>query len=64
MSQIGDLVSKAGIYANPEVITEKKEDGTVVSDTLFLQCSHALVINGLGFSSFEFLDSQVPGRAG
>ena len=33
MSQIGDLVSKAGIYTNPGVITEKKEDGTVVIDT-------------------------------
>ena len=33
MAQIGDLVSKAGIYTNPGVIVEKKEDGTVVVDT-------------------------------
>lgn len=33
MSQIGDLVQKAGIYTNPGVVTEKKEDGTVVVDT-------------------------------
>ena len=33
MTQIGDLISKAGIYTNPGVITEKKEDGTVVIDT-------------------------------
>lgn len=33
MPQIGDLVSKAGMYTNPGVITEKKEDGTVVIDT-------------------------------
>ena len=33
MANIGDLVPKAGIYTNPGVITEKKEDGTVVVDT-------------------------------
>ncbi|MDQ3233052.1 MAG: hypothetical protein M3Q07_14645, partial [Pseudobdellovibrionaceae bacterium] len=33
MPHIGDLISKAGIYTNPGVITEKKEDGTVVIDT-------------------------------
>ena len=33
MSQIGDMVSKAGIYTNPGVIIEKKDDGTVVVDT-------------------------------
>lgn len=33
MANIGDLVPKAGIYTNPGVVTEKKEDGTVVVDT-------------------------------
>lgn len=33
MTQIGDLVPKAGIYTNPGVVTEKKEDGTIVIDT-------------------------------
>lgn len=33
MSNIGDLVQKAGIYTNPGVVVEKKEDGTVVVDT-------------------------------
>jgi hypothetical protein len=31
--QIGDYVSKSGIYTNPGVVVEKKEDGTVVVDT-------------------------------
>ncbi|NBO37284.1 hypothetical protein EBU99_01740 [bacterium] len=31
--QIGDYVPKAGIYTNPGVVVEKKEDGTVVVDT-------------------------------
>jgi FtsZ-binding cell division protein ZapB len=33
MTNIGDLVPKAGIYTNPGVVTEKKADGTVVIDT-------------------------------
>lgn len=33
MTNIGDLVPKAGIYTNPGVVVEKKEDGTVVIDT-------------------------------
>lgn len=33
MAQIGDLISKAGIYTNPGVVTEKKDDGTIVIDT-------------------------------
>ena len=33
MAQIGDLVSKAGIYTNPGVVVEKKEDGSVIVDT-------------------------------
>ncbi|SMF21665.1 hypothetical protein [Pseudobacteriovorax antillogorgiicola] len=33
MASIGDLVPKAGIYTNPGVVVEKKEDGTVVIDT-------------------------------
>lgn len=33
MAKIGDLVPKSGIYTEPGVITEKKEDGTVVIDT-------------------------------
>ncbi|NRA64059.1 MAG: hypothetical protein HRU19_06215 [Pseudobacteriovorax sp.] len=33
MSNIGDLVPKAGIYTNPGVVVEKKDDGTVVIDT-------------------------------
>ena len=31
--QIGDFVLKAGIYTNPGVVVEKKEDGTVIVDT-------------------------------
>jgi hypothetical protein len=33
MAQIGDLVAKSGLYTNPGVITEKKDDGSVVIDT-------------------------------
>ncbi len=33
MVQIGDLVSKAGIYSKPGVVVEKKDDGSVVIDT-------------------------------
>ncbi|MCX6131259.1 MAG: hypothetical protein NTX25_19640 [Proteobacteria bacterium] len=33
MTQIGDMVPKAGIYTNPGVVVEKKEDGTVLVDT-------------------------------
>jgi hypothetical protein len=33
MSNIGDLVPKAGLYTNPGVITEKKDDGTITVDT-------------------------------
>lgn len=33
MTNIGDLVPKAGIYTNPGVVVEKKEDGTVLIDT-------------------------------
>ena len=31
--QIGDYVTRAGIYTKPGVVTEKKEDGTVIIDT-------------------------------
>ena len=31
--QVGDLVPKSGIYTNPGVITDRKEDGTVSVDT-------------------------------
>ena len=33
MAQIGDLVSRSGIYTNPGVVVEKKENGNVVIDT-------------------------------
>lgn len=33
MSEIGDLVPRAGIYTEPGVIVEKKSDGSVVVDT-------------------------------
>ncbi len=33
MSEIGDLVPKAGIYTEPGVVIGKKEDGTVEVDT-------------------------------
>jgi SLT domain-containing protein len=33
MAQIGDLVPKSGIYTNPGVVVEKKDDGSVVVDT-------------------------------
>ena len=33
MAEIGDLVPRSGIYTDPGVVTEKKEDGTVVVDT-------------------------------
>lgn len=33
MANIGDIVSKSGIYTEPGVIVEKKPDGNVVVDT-------------------------------
>ncbi len=33
MTNIGDYVPKSGIYTNPGVIVEKKDDGTVKIDT-------------------------------
>lgn len=33
MAEIGDLVSKSGIYTEPGVVVEKKEDGGIVVDT-------------------------------
>ncbi|APJ03252.1 hypothetical protein [Silvanigrella aquatica] len=31
--QLGDYVPKVGIYTNPGVVAEKKEDGTIIIDT-------------------------------
>ena len=31
--QIGDYVPKVGIYTNPGIVAEKKEDGTIIIDT-------------------------------
>ncbi len=31
--QLGDYVPKVGIYTNPGIVTEKKDDGTIVIDT-------------------------------
>ncbi len=33
MAKIGDMVAKSGIYTNPGVVVDRKEDGTVVIDT-------------------------------
>lgn len=33
MAQIGDLVPKAGMFTNPGVVVEKRDDGNVVVDT-------------------------------
>ena len=33
MAHIGDLVPKSGLYTEPGVVVEKKEDGTVIVDT-------------------------------
>lgn len=33
MAHIGDLVPKSGLYTEPGVIVEKKDDGTVLIDT-------------------------------
>lgn len=33
MAKIGDLIPKSGMYTNPGVIVEKKDDGSVVIDT-------------------------------
>ena len=33
MAHIGDLVPKSGIYTEPGVVVEKREDGNVVIDT-------------------------------
>lgn len=30
---IGDMINKAGIYTNPGVVTQKKDDGTIAVDT-------------------------------
>ena len=37
MANIGDLVRKSGIYTEPGVVVEKKDDGNVVIDTEPLQ---------------------------
>lgn len=39
MAQIGDLVNKSGVYTEPGVVIEKREDGNVVIDTEPLQVS-------------------------
>lgn len=31
--QLGDYVPKVGIYTNPGIVAEKKDDGTIVIDT-------------------------------
>jgi hypothetical protein len=33
MAKIGDLIPKSGMYTNPGVVVEKKEDGSVRIDT-------------------------------
>jgi len=33
MAKIGDLIPKSGMYTNPGVVVEKKDDGTVRVDT-------------------------------
>ncbi|MFK7826267.1 MAG: hypothetical protein AB8G05_19110 [Oligoflexales bacterium] len=33
MAHIGDLVLKSGLYTEPGVVTQKKDDGSVVIDT-------------------------------
>ncbi len=33
MANIGDLVPKSGVYTEPGIVIEKKEDGTVLIDT-------------------------------
>lgn len=33
MAQIGDLVPKAGMFTNPGVVVERRDDGNVVVDT-------------------------------
>jgi len=33
MTNIGDMVPKSGIYTEPGVVVEKKDDGTVLVDT-------------------------------
>lgn len=33
MAQIGDLITKSGIYTEPGVVVEKKDDGNVVIET-------------------------------
>jgi hypothetical protein len=33
MANIGDLVPKSGVYTEPGVVVEKKDDGTVLIDT-------------------------------
>lgn len=33
MAQIGDLVPKSGVYTEPGVVVERKEDGNVLVDT-------------------------------
>ncbi len=33
MAEIGDLIPKAGIYTNPGVVVDKKDDGSVEVDT-------------------------------
>ena len=37
MAQIGDLVPKSGVYTQPGVVVDKRDDGNVVIDTEPLQ---------------------------
>ena len=58
--QVGDYVSKAGIYTKPGVVTEKKEDGTVVIDTdpeLIKKFHRHSNTNGLSVSDKERFNS-------
>ncbi len=57
MAQIGDLVPRSGIYTEPGIVKEKREDGTVTVDTEPMQVSkYHKYTNTTGLSEGEKLE--------
>lgn len=54
MAQIGDLIPKSGVYTEPGVVIEKKDDGNVVIDTEPMQVNkYHRYTNTTGLSETE-----------
>jgi hypothetical protein len=62
--QIGDYVPKVGIYTNPGIVVEKREDGRIVIDTnkdnIQLYHRHSIT-NGLTLEEKEMFNSIMDG---